>query len=75
LGFKQPSCRKLEAGTEAEATRGLLLPDLFLVACLACFLIQPRTTYPGVVPQRVSVNPENSPQLCPQANLRKQFLT
>jgi hypothetical protein len=36
--------RNLEAGAEAEATKGgVLLTGLFLMACSACFLIAPST--------------------------------
>ena len=34
-----------EAGADAEAMEGC-----YLLACLACFLIEPRTTSPGMIP-------------------------
>jgi hypothetical protein len=37
-------------GADAETHRGVLLTDLLLMVCSACFLIEPRTTSPGMDP-------------------------
>ena len=34
--------RNLEAGADAEVIEGVLLTGLFIMACSACFLIEPR---------------------------------
>jgi hypothetical protein len=44
--------RNLEVGTEAEAIDGWAF-DLFLMACSACFLLDPRTTCHGRAPPTV----------------------
>jgi hypothetical protein len=46
--------RNLEAGADAEGMGGLLLTGLLSMACLVCFLLEPRTTSPGVAPPTVS---------------------
>lgn len=43
--------RHLEAGAEGHGQ--VRLPDLFLMACSACFLIQFKTSCPGVAPSTV----------------------
>jgi hypothetical protein len=43
--------RNLEAGADAGRGHGrMLLTDLLPMACSACFLIEPRTTNPGMAP-------------------------
>ena len=42
--------RNLEAGADAEAMEGYYLLDCFPLACSACFLIESRTTSPGMAP-------------------------
>ena len=46
----------LEAGADAEAMEGLLT-GLFLMARSACFLLDPRTTSPGMAPPTVGWGP------------------
>lgn len=46
--------RNTEAGTKVENHRGALPTGLFSLACLACFVIQPRVTYPEVALPTVS---------------------
>jgi hypothetical protein len=43
--------RDLEAGDDAEAIGGVLRIDLLLMACSACFLMELRTTSPGMAPR------------------------
>ena len=47
--------RNLEVGADAEALGGggVLLTGLHLVACSACFLIEPRTICPGMAPSKI----------------------
>jgi hypothetical protein len=53
-GQELKQSRNLEAGADAEAMEGwVLLTDLLLMACSACFLIEPRTTSPVMVPPTV----------------------
>jgi hypothetical protein len=42
--------RNLEAGADAEAMEAMLLTGVLPLACSACFLIEPRTTSPGMTP-------------------------
>ncbi|KRY94820.1 hypothetical protein T4B_1409, partial [Trichinella pseudospiralis] len=43
--------RNLEAGADAEFMKErVLVIGLLLLACSACFLIEPRTTSPGMAP-------------------------
>jgi hypothetical protein len=42
--------RKLKAGADSEAMEEMFLTGLLPLACSACFLIEPRTTSPGIGP-------------------------
>lgn len=71
--------RKLEAGAEALTGR-LLVTGCFLMACSACSLTQPGTTYRGwhcsqwARPPVPITNWENAPQACPQSSWWEHFL-
>ena len=48
-GLEPKQGRNLEAGVDAETMEVLLLPGLLPLACSACFLIELRTTSPGMI--------------------------
>jgi hypothetical protein len=51
-GQKSKQCRNLEAGQHGE----VLLTGLLPVGCFTCFLLEPRTTSPGVALSTVDWN-------------------
>lgn len=51
---KENQDKNLEVGADAEAMGGWVLrPGLLLMVYSACFLIEPRTTNPGMAPPTV----------------------
>ena len=75
-GKNSKTVQEPEAGTD----RGALLTGSLLIACLACFLVQPRATYPrssntysGLGLPTSITGQENAPQTCLQINLMQTF--
>jgi hypothetical protein len=52
-GQKLKQGRNLEAGADAEAMEGMLLTGLLSMTCSACFVIELKTTSPGIAPPKM----------------------